>query len=359
MDFLGELMVASFEAKEDEFGETRGRPRLLKTYVLEANRNLLGAGQEVGLLINRTDTSLPEVSIFRLEHANIHATFYVDTTDRRFWLLHTNDLADDTRYLFNRLALSPEASFDKVWLPTEMIQKVANLPRNDFRGFGLDYLDFFALNLRDERPVEELKMRVSGSSSMEALDALRSRAKLRNSLSYSMLRVKRGDRQHFAISELGYEGRFTARGGTSIDDYSSLVEITKKIYKNTVEAIERSSIGVKEVENRTLIEGQAFDFILEREIIDMELFIDILTRSKQPFRLWGLKNKVTKDNYQVLCVDLHTGDSIDLEISPFLLRVYLPKGSCGNTILRLYTNLQHYFDSNLKLNDKPLQISNE
>lgn len=359
MDFLGELMVASFETEEDIYGETRGRPRLLKTYIMEANRSLPENSSGIGVLVKKLETRLPEVSILRLEHAGIHATFYVDTADRRFWLLHTNDLADDTRYLFNRLAFSPEASFDKVWLPTEMIQKVANLPRNVFRGFGLDYLDFFALNRQDERPVEELKMRVSGSSSMEALDALRDRAKLRNSLSYSMVRVRRGDRQTFAINELGYEGRFTARGGSSIDDYSSLVEITKRIYKNTIEAIEKSSIGVKEVENRTLIEGQAFDFILEREIIDMELFIDILTSSKQPFRLWGLKNKISKDSYQVLGVDLHTGDSIDLELSPFLIRVYLPRGSCGNTILRLYTNLQHYFDSNLKLNDEPLQIDNE
>lgn len=359
MDFLGELMIASFEITEDIYGETRGRPRLLKTYIMEANRGLPESGGGIGVSVNKLGTQLPDVTILRLEHANVRATFYVDTTDRRFWLLHTNDLADDTRYLFNRLAFSPEASFDKVWLPTEMIQKIANLPRNVFRGFGLDYLDYFALNRQDERPVEELKMRVSGSSSIEALDALKNRAKLRNSLSYSMIRVRRGDRQVFAINELGYEGRFTARGGSSIDDYSSLVELTKKIYKNTIEAIERSSIGVKEVENRTLIEGQAFDFILEREIVDLELFIDILTSSKQPFRLWGLKNKISKDNYQVLGVDLHTGDSIDLEISPFLMRVYLPKGSCGNTVLRLYTNLQHYFDSNLKLNDKPLQIGNE
>lgn len=358
MDFLGELMVSSYETEEDIYGETRGAKRLLKTYLLEANRGLPEGMSGFEVAIKKRETALQEVSILQLEHRGTRATFYVDMADRRFWLLHTNDLAADTKYLFNQLAYSPEASFDKAWLPTEMIQKIANFPRNVFRGFGLEYRDYFSLNLQDERPVEELKMRVSGSSSMEAYIALKERTKLKNSLSYSMVRVRRGDRQLFAINELGYDGRFSARGGTSIDDYTSLVEVTKKVYKNTIETIERSSVGVKEVEGRTLIEGQAFDFVLEREITDLESFTDILTSSKRPFRLGGLRNRVTKDGYQVLGVDLHTGDSIDLEISPFLIRVYLPKGSCGNTILRLYTNLQHYFDSNLKLNDEHLQIGN-
>jgi hypothetical protein len=36
---------------------------------------------------------------------------------------------------------------------------------------------------------------------------------------------------------------------------------------------------------------------------------------------------------------------ITFEITPEFMRVYLPDGSCGNTIIRLYTNLQHYYDS--------------
>ena len=31
------------------------------------------------------------------------------------------------------------------------------------------------------------------------------------------------------------------------------------------------------------------------------------------------------------------------------MRVYLLDGSCGNTIARLYTNLQHYYDSQVTI----------
>jgi hypothetical protein len=359
MDFLGEIMIASFEHEEEEeaFEETRGRPRLLKTYMMEANQGLASISKDPHLIIKKTETKLPEVSVLSLEYANAHATFYVDTSDRRFWLLHTNDLADDTRYLFNRLVSSPTVAFDKAWFPTEMIQKIAGLPNNVFKGFGLEYQDFFALNGQGEQPVEELRMRVSGSNSIDALEALRAKDKLRRSLSYSMLRVRRGDWSNFVVEELTYDGRFMARGGSSIDDYVSLIEITGKMYRNTIEAIEKNSVGVKEVEGRTLVEGQAFDFMLERKIENIDLFLENLVNSKNPFRLWGMQNKISKDFYQIIGIDLHTGDSINLEVTPSLIRIYLPKGSCGNTVLRLYTNLQHYFDSEIKLNGGPLTIS--
>ena len=356
LEFLYNMMVVSFEKTEYTFGETRGRPRLLKTYIMEVNRGLPEQTEGFGMIIHKEKTALPEVEILTLEHNNIRARFYVDTTDRRFWLLHTNALSKYARYLFDRLVYSPKATFDKVWLPMQMIQKISNLPRNSFRGFGLEYLDYFDLNRELEQPVAELRMRVSGASSLNALNALRHEEKIQNSLAYSMVRVKRGEPKNFVIDEVGYEGRFTAIGGSSIDDYVSLIEITSKIYKNNLEMIENNSLGIKQVENRTLIEGQAFDLILKREIEDVGLFADVLTTSRKPFRLWGLKNKITKDYFQVFGVDLHTGDSLNLEISDHLVRVYLPKGSCGNTILRLYTNLQHYFDSNIKLNDEPFQM---
>jgi hypothetical protein len=350
------MMISAFEGSE--FGETRGRPRLLKTYMMEANRGLPENNDGTDLIVEKKETNVPEISILYLKQVSTEKSvrFYVDTTDRRFWLLHTNDLARDARDLYDKLVFSPNTAFDKIWLPTQMIQKIADLPRNSFRGFGLYYKDFFELNEQTEKPVKWLKMGVSGSSSMDALEALRSKDKLRSSLAYSKIRVRRGDPKEYVIDELGYEGRFTAIGGRSIDAYASLIELTRQMYRSTLEAIERNSLGIKQIENRTLIRGQAFDFSFKREIEDINLFIDILTNSKEPFRLWGLKNKITNDGFQVFGVDLHTGDSIDLEISPYLVRIYLPEGSCGNTVLRLYTNLQHYFDSELTLNDEPLQI---
>lgn len=233
---------------------------------------------------------------------------------------------------------------------------ISRIRGNKFRGFGLKYEDIFTEKEVDI-PVAELRMTVHGSSSIDALNALKKVRKLRPSISYSMVSVKRGNYREYVIQELTYSGRFVGRGGTSIDDYISLIEMSRKMYRNTIENIERSSIGVKKVEGRTLIEGNAFDFILEREIPNISTFIEHLLSSTKPFRLWGLKNRIFEDYYQVVCVDLHTGDLLNLEVSPNLIRVYLPKNACGNTVLRLFTNLQHYYDSAIKINDEKIQIN--
>jgi hypothetical protein len=140
--------------------------------------------------------------------------------------------------------------------------------------------------------------------------------------------------------------------GVSSEDHVSFVEIIRKVYRNLIEDVERNSIGMKTVEGRTLLEGQAFDLVLHRQIDDLERFTDMILDSKMPFRLWGLKNKVLPNMQKVVAVDLHTGDPIDLEITPSLIRIYLPKKSCGNSVLRLYVNLQHHFDAAVRFNDK-------
>lgn len=359
LEYLASMMVPPEEEEEEEevFGETRGRPRLLKTYVMEANRGFPTKKEILDVAIEQSDTGLQDVNVLTLRHEAKSARFFVDTSDRRFWLLHTNALADEARWLFERLVYSPKGSFDKIWLPKRMITEIIEMPRNEFRGFGLDYVDFFGIEQPAEKSLEELSMHAYGSSSMVALDALSNEKKLQNSIATSMVRVRRGDRQEYVIDEVAYDGRFSARGGTSIDAYTSLIEITTKRYRNLIENIERNSLGIREVEGRTLVKGRAFDFNFDRPIPDINLFLSVLASSKKPFRIWGLKNKLTNGIYQVFGVDLHTGDSIDMEASSNLLRIYLPENSCGNTILRLYTNLQHYFDSRVKLNEEEIEAN--
>jgi hypothetical protein len=154
--------------------------------------------------------------------------------------------------------------------------------------------------------------------------------------------------------EIRFNGRLISRSGNSIDEHVSLVDAVKKMYKTSIEEVERNSLGTKRVENRTLIEGQAFELILDRQIDDLDHFLTLLVTGTLPFRLWGLKNLVFNNMRQVVAVDLHTGDPIDLEITPSTIRIYLPKGACGNTVLRLYVNLQHYFDSAIRLTNERL-----
>ena len=357
MDRLADMMTLSYEEKRAiaEFGgETRGHPPELKTYIMESNNGVGEINKSSFLMISQNPTDLPQITILTLKHAGKSATFYVDATDPRFLVFYTNDLAEYTDPLYRRLVLSADNRFDRIWLATEILDEISHLAGNVFRGFGLRFDDLFAPERTEEQPIHELRMSVAGRSSAEALDALGERETLRRSLSYSKIRVLRGNGESFVSNDIRFTGRLITRAGDSIDDYVSLVETIRKIYRKLIEEIERNSIGTKRIENRTLIEGQAFDLVLEREIEDLDQFVNILVRPTYPFRLWGLKNKIFEDVRQIVAVDLHTGDPIDLEVSPSLVRIYLPKGACGNTVLRLYVNLQHTFDSAIRYNGEKL-----
>jgi hypothetical protein len=40
---------------------------------------------------------------------------------------------------------------------------------------------------------------------------------------------------------------------------------------------------------------------------------------------------------------------VEVEITRHWMRVYLPRGSCGNVLARLFTNLQHALHSDIEL----------
>jgi hypothetical protein len=72
-------------------------------------------------------------------------------------------------------------------------------------------------------------------------------------------------------------------------------------------------------------------------------------RPAKPFRLFGLYSRSDDNRVDVEAIDLHTGDPLSVEITPQWMRVYLPRGSCGNVVARLFTNLQHALHSDIEL----------
>jgi len=351
---LESMMIAAQEKEEEEEleEETRGHPTELKTYYMETNSGLPKTLETSPLKVFPIATTLSDVNVLRLEHGKHSAIFYLDAADPRFLLLYTNGVATTTDRLFRYLVETPANRFDRIWLPSKTQEKISHYSGNAFTGFGLLFDDLFVAHDTRNVPIGELSMSVSGVSSSRALDALNSDKTLKKAVCYSKIRVERGSEESYVADEIKYNGRIITKIGQSIDDHVSLVEIIRKEYRGLIENIERNSLGTKEVEGRTLVEGEAFELELNREILDLDRFAERLADGDRPFRLWGMVNNISRDMRQVIGLDLHTGDSINLEIMPSLIRVYIPRGGCGNTVLRLWVNLQHSFDSEVKLNEE-------
>jgi hypothetical protein len=348
------MMNTSQEKKEEEQleEETRGSPTELKTYYLESN-NGLPQTQELGQfrIINKP-TTLPSVNVILLEHKDHSAIYYLDSSDPRFLVLYTNGVAKTTDHLFHLLVNSETNKFDRIWLPNETQHEISHYTGNKLTGFGLQYDDLFTPRNNRDVPIGELGVSVSGASSARFFEALKNDPDVKNSLCYSKIRVERGNDDYYVSDEIRFNGRIITKTGESIDDHINLVDIVKKKYRGIIELLERNSLGTKQVEGRTLVEGQAFELEIKREIPNLDRFSEGLLNSDNPFKLWGIINNISSDMRQIIGLDLHTNDPINLEIMPSLIRVYIPKGGCGNSVLRLYVNLQHSYDSEIKLNEE-------
>ena len=347
---------------------------LLKTYLLEAHSESTGQRDILRLLQTafgreglgeRSEAHVKEGNeeffyIVNAQWATNSAEFYVDASDQRFWVLHSTSNSTKTDRILRRV-IANEPRIDSAWLPVQLLEQVADM--GIFRGLGLDYdhrkvpdVDFEAPGA----PVEYLKMQLWGNRAREVLETLRDTDAFAEATTLSKVRVKHWldpaeDRDSFTLDDVKWDGKITARG-TSFPSHVNLVSAVYRAYAERVKALEsRFSVRYEmtQVANsrRTHyhVSGEPLNVTFSRPITDMEKFLDSVFSGAEPFRLWGTPVPLGEKYYRVTGLDLHVMHRITFEITPDFMRVYLPDGSCGNTVARLYTNLQHYYDSRVTM----------
>ena len=223
---------------------------------------------------------------------------------------------------------------------------------NTFNGFGVKHVNAFLPDACDcdcDPDIDDLNITVNGSLAHRFLTEVGKTQDIKKTLACNRVRIRRGVELHNSVhDDVMYNGYFSVKRGNSVQNHLHLVDICKDEYSKTVKHIEDSSIGVKSIDGRTLVDGRSFDFIFKEPIDDLDLFITRLFNSTEPFKLWGLKSKVLDNYYKITAVDLHAGTTINFDMANDLMRVYLLKGDCGNTIMRLFTNLQRHYDSRIE-----------
>lgn len=72
-------------------------------------------------------------------------------------------------------------------------------------------------------------------------------------------------------------------------------------------------------------------------------------RGQGPLRLWGTPIHLGERKVHIYGIDLHLWKRIYLEITPRRMIVILPRGTCGNTVHRLVTNVQRYLSPTIEV----------
>ena len=344
-EFLDELesMIVPPKNYDDEPSE-KGRLRELKTFMLESDDGFPRQAELERMSYEVTDTGLDAIKIMTVKEGDRRHQFYLDVSDKRFFKLHTNHKSETVDRIIKTLTDDRNHTLDNTWLYHDMLKRLACKPGNDFRGFGISYSN----TLVKEDDLENLTLNIRGSMASEVEDLIRGHDRLKKAGAYDKVSISRGggaDPYECVQDDVHNYGYFAVKHGKSVQDHLHIVDYCQEEYSKTVLGVENERIGVREVDGERFLDGNSFYFEFPNRIADLDAFIDRVFDSTRPFQLWGLKQQIRDGYYKILAVDLHTGNPMDFEIADDMMRAYIFKGSCGNTILRLLTNLQIYFDS--------------
>jgi hypothetical protein len=276
-------------------------------------------------------------------------TLYVDTSDSRFWRIHSMNKSNNVDRLMNNLIIHcPD--LDRVWMPIQLLLEAIEL--GSIRGLGLDYdrreipdIDFES----ETASVEYFKMQLWGNKARKALKILRDKEAFQHETTLSKVKIKfwldSQNNSEFSLDDIKYNGKVTARG-TSFQSHITLISHLYRKYIDKVTTLEKQYAISYEKENGGYhISGAPINIIFPRPINDLDIFCDSVFSSAMPFRLWGAPIELNEGYARISGFDLHVGRRIDFEVTPNFMRVYLSSNSCGNSVIRLFTNLQHYYDS--------------
>lgn len=284
--------------------------------------------------------------------------FWVDQLDARFWSFHTDmPSADAHRFLHSRI--ESRRDLDWMWLPTEHLRqaspdRAARRVRTAFSGRQL---------LGPDAGTSRLDLQVTGAEAERLLDYLALNEEYRSAVSLSGVQVEVGDSDHGRLTEaVNRLGKFAA-SGESFELHQQFVRGVVARYAAFVRSLEAKAIGWDALDpdqdGGGTLTGQPVVVAFSRPIPDLDRFTQELLASRVPFRLWGIPETVRDEGagpvVEVDAVDLHVGQRLRMDIGRQWMRVYLERGSCGNTVARLVSNLQHRFDSALRLTDPQLQ----
>jgi len=360
---LNDRMNKTYQSLKDR-QELEVDTSLVKTYLLEAHIVKSQSHNDVKRLIQKTFTKTQlktsrevsfaegEEEFFFIINTSIDKekmTIYIDTTDPRFWMLHSMDSSISLDKLYDRLTMDFH-EFDNAWIFPQLLEEISS--KGSLRGLGLDYdrrevpdIDFES----EEAPVEFMKMQLWGNQAGKVLKILRQKEAFPHSTTLSKVKVKywsNDKHDNYAIDDIKFNGKITSRG-TSFNTHIVLTTELYRTYKQLIKSLETEyALGFEyDDNNKNTFTGYPLNFYFEQPIAKLDKFCESIFSCSFPFKLWGVPVPVNKDFIRVAGFDLHTGAPINFEIKREYIRVYLPKGTCGNSIARFYTNLQHYYDS--------------
>lgn len=328
------------EDLELEFGQN-----MLKTNLIESNispSRLFDTYEP----ITRVDEVDSDLYFLTLDAKFGSGAVFLDTLDDRFWRLFSMEDSKFTGNLVDDMLSRKGSGLDRLWLPSNQVERITDM--GDFEGIGMTYDadDVFPDEfIEDNLLFGDLAVNTSGHGARRLYSLLKESEEIEKFLSLSNVQIRRDVEDEFVRERVTNDGGFTTRGGTNIQLHIETVDQIKRRYASVLEAIESNHrLDTTGRGHGIRPEGQPAIIEFSDSIQDIDVFLDNIMNASNPFRLWGHTQQLESDYYKINGVDMHNGDKFSIEMTGEWMRVYLYEGACGNTVLRIFTNLQHYYD---------------
>jgi hypothetical protein len=270
----------------------------------------------------------------------------VDALDSRFWQIYSTSPAEPLSRLLRKTLFST-ARLDATWMPRNLLQATDGQHRWLKSAFESDDL------LGEGASTRRWRARFEGDTPDELLDLLGTDPRYARATAVAAIGSAL-DEPGVGVAHLfaDWRGGFTITRGEFSVGAGAITRAAER-YREFIRGIEdRHRIRFtpdEHAESGILLDGEVAVIPFAEPQEDVGHVVDGLFQAKEPFRLVGIPRQVAEAQWEVNAVDLHVGQPLRMEISPHWIRVILRDETCGNTVARLLTNLQHRFDARASL----------
>ncbi|WP_139326646.1 hypothetical protein [Natrinema saccharevitans] len=317
---------------------------MLKTAIIESNISSEEFAENDA--VEETIRISSDLWMVKTENTEDEGWLFVDFHDDRFWIIYSMGNSNFFNIAIDEILRSEGGGLDRLWIPAGQVEEIGKM--GEYEGikisFGAD--DVFPEEfIEDNLEFTDLNIDGSGQSSRHLFEILKSTDEIDDFLALSRIQIRREVDGEFVRERVTNEGTFTTRGGSDASLHIATVERIKDQYSNLLETIEDNHIiGAKEQDHGGRSQGSPIVIRFSKPVPDVEEFLSYVVNARDPFRLWGHTRQIGHESYKVDGVDAHNGDKIAIEMSSEWIRLYLYEGACGNTALRIFTNIQQYYD---------------
>ena len=378
VDYLEGLSTSEAESS------TEGKPKRtrIKTYMLETARS------------NQVDSELDNLFPDRVSLERVDDTFYrvqdathghkvvglIEAAHMRYPVFYTTLPSEDSKK-WVRGAVDHNPWLDRLWLSSpilfELWQEVQHTtPPHRYIRLGFDHEakyevassleesdediydegeEYSTSDDNEDAPVGYADRRKSSVKLTERIGRLHRKLepliKLYDPLhSLVQLQIPGGDRggHHFY-----YNGRATDWSDSFLEHRATVNRVVRLYQNVTARAEDRLWVRTDSVgEEGFSLTGAPVTIIFSEPLskATFDRFVNLgLQRQRSLFRIGGYVTRRGPTKVHLAAIDHHLWQPFLLEATNEHLIVVLPRGTCGNTIHRLVTNVQRYLDPNVKV----------